>query len=303
MRLASRARCRSRGRFGRTPSVRDARAIRKPRARGRSPRARSSSAKDATWTLFSEHRARECPRESRRTRRRSWRDGRDARHHANLGVRLRLRPRDGVVPRGVQIRTVRAGVRRFDPPRTRTFPAACVVPPRPFATSSAPALRHPLTPRSRRPTPTRPQEYVRGTRPVLRHHPHGTPPPRLNPSPRTDRAARLLIPHAVFGARAVTAVSSTTTASALELPLTAQTLTLIRALTLSIFFFSFADRRPRDDVPPRRRVDPSRGSRCRAPRRLPPRTRRNSPRFAARETIATTHRRRTKSPATPPYIS
>lgn len=68
--------------------------------------------------------------ESRRTRRRSGRDGRDARHHANLRVRLRLRPRDGVVPRGVQIRTVRAGVRRVDPPahahisRVRACPPA-----------------------------------------------------------------------------------------------------------------------------------------------------------------------------------
>ena len=183
--------------------------------------------------------------ESRRTRRRSWRDGRDARHHANLGVRLRLRPRDGVVPRGVQIRTVRAGVRRFDPPRTRTFPAACVVPPRPFATSSAPALRHPLTPRSRRPTPSRPQEYVRGTRPVLRHHPHGTPPPRPQPEPPAPTERRVVCSSRTSSSgRALSqlCVVDFVTASALELPLTAQTLTLIRALTLSIFFFS--SRRP-----------------------------------------------------------
>ena len=183
--------------------------------------------------------------ESRRTRRRSWRDGRDARHHANLGVRLRLRPRDGVVPRGVQIRTVRAGVRRFDPPRTRTFPAACVVPPRPFATSSAPALRHPLTPRSRRPTPLVHRntyaERVQSFGIILTVRPRLV----LNPSPRHRPSAASSAHPArrLRGARCHSCASSTSpTASALELPLTAQTLTLIRALTLSIF--SFSSRRP-----------------------------------------------------------
>ena len=163
---------------GWTPSARDARAI-AASTRARGVRARGlRRRRDADLDVVLRAPRESVHVESRRTRRRSWRDGRDARHHANLGVRLRLRPRDGVVPRGVQIRTVRAGVRRFDPPAHAHFPPHAWLPPRPFATSSAPALRHPLTPRSRRPTPTRPQEYVRGTRPVLRHHPHGTPPPR-----------------------------------------------------------------------------------------------------------------------------